>query len=1150
MSEWALQCILLIKYYGMETVRSATLPKRLSQLYADTKKPHDNVVRKPLESPQKSSLYLQLRYQKDRLIAWGLEWSNANNDEKGDIGGSLDLTGVNDLVTSIMNEIKELLDEAELLHEQQDATLSKRFLDSKGNTKQSREGQLWGSHDNRLEEILKDLTTSIDTLSDLSRPKFEEWKKKQASSNESDDKHNPGAFPAAPGNAVRLSIGNPARRASSLSNGRPQPSPSTFGGLTSLTRVQPRELRIISPLDRSKSSPPSYESVAAGSEDRVIAYYTPTDPTMLMNDVAVTTIPVLLDFGFHKDSRDYSGRRPDRRRYEELSTALQVYSEESEIDYTGLLKLIGWFADPHSARCAYVYKIPISQPAAKDQEAIIQPKSLLSYLQNSADADSNNMPCLENRFRLALNIALSLSHLHTRGVKHRNVNSNNIVFFASDAPQRETRKPWKGPLIRKPYLIAFDQSALSNPLEEQESEVAGIYHHPAIEEGKDGLYTIRYDYYSLGLILLEIGLWMPVGKFWKSKYTRADFKERLEDIYIKKLAAKCGTVYMQAVLYCLKAADQDWQQSREVDWNNNSDSCLLEEKQHPSIKGSDFWRNVVGPLKQSCSIDGNNEPLVLAKNPGRLQAGFLGIFGLAAQQPSQQQLSAVGTQGQVASTEVKSVGFTAETSQSETSMQKSALFHTTKVWSHEIPALYKNYWSTTMLPKLDRILSKAVSRWETINIELFLAGTHSDTARPTIYVECLSTDRVRKILRFLNKDLRLFEIWVASGQLIRSKARKKRRRSSRQTKSSQESAGSQTDVLNAGDESSHTNYQPRPACGASIGAFRDEKHLPPVSFGGAVLVNGEPFGMSVHHMLENDDEVESGLDHFVDTNRLQTLSCGRTQGNISGAENWHVLHNRIPGSFPSAGTEDSEEESRTSMNYAVSDSPNLSYPRNLIPSRPLYPMEIHEDEGLHVELDDLEDLDFLENLATWEREINQEEDAEDETTMGDTPGIEASQCESLLITQPAIDDVHEDFFPAEEDKDEEHLSSHTFGHVHASSGIRRSTREGIIHEIDWTLIQMKKSRMPYTNIIRGGGLHCAVDNQNTQIDTFPRNVTKATELGGLKVHALGRTSGLQNGVILDDMSMIRMPGRTSLSHSWQVAGNFGGKYMSTVCMIA
>lgn len=57
-------------------------------------------------------------------------------------------------------------------------------------------------------------------------------------------------------------------------------------------------------------------------------------------------------------------------------------------------------------------------------------------------------------------------------------------------------------------------------------------------------------------------------------------------------------------------------------------------------------------------------------------------------------------------------------------------------------------------------------------------------------------------------------------------------------------------------------HQQRPLCGASIGAFNGQ-HLPPVSYGGVILVDDEPLGMSVHHLLDapSDDESDGGEDY-------------------------------------------------------------------------------------------------------------------------------------------------------------------------------------------------------------------------------------------------------------------------------------------------
>lgn len=79
---------------------------------------------------------------------------------------------------------------------------------------------------------------------------------------------------------------------------------------------------------------------------------------------------------------------------------------------------------------------------------------------------------------------------------------------------------------------------------------------------------------------------------------------------------------------------------------------------------------------------------------------------------------------------------------------------------------------------------------------------------------------------------------------------------------------------------------------------------------------------------------------------------------------------------------------------------------------------------------------------------------------GDIAGIEQGDGEHIVITQPAIDDVDEDFFSCPEDMDDDHLGSHTLGFVHATSGIRRyRDSDSIVHEVDWALFKIQDDRL-------------------------------------------------------------------------------------------
>lgn len=103
-----------------------------------------------------------------------------------------------------------------------------------------------------------------------------------------------------------------------------------------------------------------------------------------------------------------------------------------------------------------------------------------------------------------------------------------------------------------------------------------------------------------------------------------------------------------------------------------------------------------------------------------------------------------------------------------------------------------------------------------------------------------------------------------------------------------------------------------------------------------------------------------------------------------------------------------------------------------------------------------------------------ESDVEDEQTLtsgrmrhlvepGDKPGIKVQETSNLPVTQPAFrdawdQDLHADDAPLEE-LDEDHLASYKFGKVYASSGLRRMVKNGMRHEIDWALIEVRWSMM-------------------------------------------------------------------------------------------
>lgn len=1023
-------------------------------------------------------VHTRLRIQKDRLIAWGLEWADATATQGDDIDDSLDRAGISDLVGSIMSSIQDLLERADAIHPQRTISFPGAFPGDKP-ALTTRQNDHWTPQDlTNLSDIVKDLTASIDTLCDLSRSR-------QALS----------------ATCKGPSIGMPLDLSKRAPSQKDAVSPEG-ASLIHVTRIHEALLEI--PDDDivaapASSSPPSYESVAAGSEDRVLAYMTSANKHAEKSSRAA--MPVLLEYIPVIDVVSTGQHQSPAERYDDLMQVEPTVLAGLGPTYLGTLKLMGWVQDSRRARNALVYVIPLPRLDSHVDRSL-NPKSftLLSFLHHGADTDSTNTPSLEDRFRLAFNLTSSLLHLHAKGLLHRNINSRNVIFFTNDAQDSSDSKPWKNGLIRRPFLTSFDQCSGDVYGEIEEPFISNIYRHPHTQRGQRSLFKPSFDIYSLGLLLLEIGLWMPISKLWKTRYTRANFKTRLQTIYARKLAGKCGTNYMKVVEFCLMAEEQNHQPQ-----SKKGNSFV-------ASQNNMYWK-AFKVLEKCCMIDDHDDSATDEDVDDPAEVGPE-EFDSAARTPAadaqaaskhlepKSKVQAPAFDISTAHLDFKSKALTPTIDLSNAHAEQSSPPPAKnkcqcKVWSHDIPAAFATHWQQSLEPKLNRMFSKIIDRWESYSIELLMAGETAELARPTIYMVCASVEKARKVLQYVNQDQGLFDIKVSRGSIFRSKAGKNRKKRAKGKR------GASTGQAILGDPSVDlprqlSHYQERPVCGASIGAYLDEQHLPPVSFGGTVLVNGEPYGMSVHHMLENDD-IDFGLDD--DYELLQRSMAPK------GTDNRYF-----------------HEDSR----YSDED----VHPQwtTVAPLEALYPFEISDDEDEGYLSDSLSDFD----PSQWDTPELLAPDEED-VDMGDTPGISpgAHQNPTLLVTQPAIDDVSSNFFPNESDIDQDHLASHTLGYIHASSGIKRTLRNHISHEIDWALIKLRPHRMPPTpsNTIANGLRHCHTAN--------PRGIVRADSLGGLNVHALGRTSGLQTGTILPTMVIVKMPGRVSHSQSWQVKGNFG-----------
>ncbi|ORY18133.1 hypothetical protein BCR34DRAFT_554245 [Clohesyomyces aquaticus] len=1287
----------------METL--SRLPRRLTQLYSDTKISCDAVIEQdtPEAIPEVNALHRKYRIQKDRLIAWGLEWSDNTKGPQGDIDESVERAGLTETVTSVLGTIKEILDEAEKMHPPATLGGGKSLSGEKTGPRPS-DPPSWAASDrSRYEDLAKELTTSIDTLYGLSRSRRLHQDSSFGPSPDTKAIQDPPkrtpVFLSPEYNASDVTLINPATLPV-------QPNlPNVSFRSTLPPKLEPSNL--VLPLDE----PPPYESVGPTSSIRVIgklrSTHSSTNPWKTDGSKTVET-PVLVEYAAFDSTYRFTGVSPPTDRLEKLLSILVNLTNEQS--FHGTLTCLGYFEDPKQPRFGLVFELPsfvYSGPSDSHKSVEeLRPVTLLNVLQTGSKSLHNSnsaTPPLEDRFRLAFTLALTFGKIHGENFVHKDVNSSNILVFRKNRRQSANSKALQYAL-RSPVICSFDLFSEYDVEPTNTMSTLNIYRHPEDpkftgDKAKDN--GPQFDLYGLGLILLEIGLWQPLSDLWKAKYTLTDFKQRVEEVYIRRLASKCGTAYMQAVRDCFWAADRIASGAESL--HNGSDlynririrlqrCCLLDEVD-PNLT----WGEVTPTPGASTPVPGssplkrkNGNPVQAAdlpqspsayRNPKRwaMEKGSQILKRTESQSrpspkssPNLSQLSRSGSRGSqhsirksishsmhsllspkeeptqpmdwrqthtrdpleesgyfdasstlsptppivderdTASLSSEKLDDAAATiqrawraSRAESTPQRSMslkdykdkIILIQKAWrkkkeGHAIQALVQSNlihwpqatigfqanlgyptpepearaitqtdgcatsiiqierdieatprpklrlqnvkfapatvdtWHTNMLPRLERLIERTLKdSEETVSIDLVAVGETQATARPTIFVTCSSTSKVKAVLaRRFRYDDSVFDLKVRRGKVRRSKLSRSTRRRQLPHRSMMN-----TEPYNADAQVINPFYQKRPLCGASIGAYRDE-HLPPVSFGGVILVDGEPLGMSVHHLLDapsEDDDSEYGDDAGPSPNDAILSSAN------SASNPWLMGMGSQPGV------------------QVASDSP-----------APLWNLEISDDDMKSDEEEMDEDFEF-----SSDEEFDSDDDSDDNdladsmtsrATTGDIDGIKLGKGKAITITQPAIDDVDPDFFPNEEDRDEDHLDSHELGYVHASSGIRRWKRDGIVHEIDWALLKLNQDRLQPYNLVQGGRRFCLGDMEPEQElikakleepvcrryykpeeDEFPTGVASAGSLGGQRVHCFGRTSGLKGGIVGQAMSSVRIYRRKTFSRSWHVVGEFG-----------
>jgi serine/threonine protein kinase len=164
-------------------------------------------------------------------------------------------------------------------------------------------------------------------------------------------------------------------------------------------------------------------------------------------------------------------------------------------------------------------------------------------------------PLLGEVFVTAHTLACALLKFHKANWLHKGISSYNIIYFPSSGEKLALS-------FSHPYLIGFNHSRENNDYAFTVGPSPDIkvrdYQHPEYRSGSPSLrFKEEFDYFSLGIVLLELGLWRTLSSMTKGKETAtsSEIREYLLDEKVPSLGSYMGKVYRDVVRICIAGCE-------------------------------------------------------------------------------------------------------------------------------------------------------------------------------------------------------------------------------------------------------------------------------------------------------------------------------------------------------------------------------------------------------------------------------------------------------------------------------------------------------------------------------------------------------------------------------------------------------------------
>lgn len=212
-----------------------------------------------------------------------------------------------------------------------------------------------------------------------------------------------------------------------------------------------------------------------------------------------------------------------------------------------ILQCRGYYPEPTRNRFGIVYQLP---PEAQDTVPI----NLSTVLKRTKPWPLQ--PSLTQRYKLAVTLVSHVLDFHRGGWLHKGISALNIICFPDAFPSIAAS-------LSTPFFIGFNHSRvnddnayslLSGPETEYQHPVYRKNSLPHTNNSINAMVRFRqeFDYYSVGMVLMEIAFWKSLKSITRSIEGSPEMMlAKLLEKRVPQVKIHMGDIYGAAVQYCL-----------------------------------------------------------------------------------------------------------------------------------------------------------------------------------------------------------------------------------------------------------------------------------------------------------------------------------------------------------------------------------------------------------------------------------------------------------------------------------------------------------------------------------------------------------------------------------------------------------------------